>query len=130
MQNQSNVVDQYKAARDTLNASYEVEKQRLDELKDAYSAVEQQITASENAINEFAAAVKAAQDAQKDPATSAALENFRAAEGVNYDDVVGKGAGQGGFDQATADQYLADQERAMKEYMDKIPGLDLFEASA
>lgn len=125
---QQAVVDQATAARDEINKKYEDEKERLDQLQTAYSEVEQAIRDSESALNEFVSAVEEAKRKKDDGGeTLAAVEQFRAGEGANFDDVTGSGGlGREGGEKEL-EEYLRKQQEELDKALGDIGGsMDIF----
>ncbi len=69
---QKGVVDDLGAARDKLQSTYDVEKDKLDKLGDAYDGIEQQISDITDALTNMASEAKSAADAAASAAKSAA----------------------------------------------------------
>lgn len=126
---QQAVVDQATAARDEVGKRYDAEKDKLDELQDAYSEVEQAIRDGEAAINDFVSAVEDAQRRAKQAAddTLAAVEQFRAGEGANFDDVTGAGGlGREGGEKELEEYLRKQQEELDKAFGDIGGNMDIF----
>lgn len=81
-------VDRLRAARDAIQASYDLETTKLGKLQDEYSAVETKIRDIEQALRDVAAAAKAASGAG---AMSPGAENFLATAGGDFPGVGGVG---------------------------------------
>lgn len=127
---QQAAVDQLQASRDTVQASYDLENEKLDKLQSAYQATAESVGQLEEAMRGLATAAndsiqtqaeldrlaKASKDAKKaakDAKLSPGAQNFLDAAGANFDDVGGnaKIGREGGLgDQAAEiDKWVTDQ---------------------
>lgn len=88
-QDQKKLVDDLTAARDKLQASYDLEQQKLQAIQDAYDKINDRIQAITSAINDFANAADALKQAAGK--TDSVASNFAAGAGANFADVGGAG---------------------------------------
>lgn len=119
---QQEVVDALKAHKDMLQASYDVENEKLQDLKDNYGIVKDQIDKMTGAMSDFAAAARAAKEAAKQ---SDAEKLFDAGAGQDFD-IPGGTGGVG----AEFDQSIEEFNRQLQEEINKTMGdlgkIDLF----
>lgn len=121
---QQAAVDQAKAARDALSVAYDAESARLDTLRDAYAAVEQQIKDMESALNDFAQASRSAKAGGSDPSMSSQM--FDAAAGFDFEPVGGTGGIGREGELIDIEQFNKDLQAQMDEAMKGLGKLDLF----
>lgn len=87
---QQAVVDQYAAARDAVQASYDVENAKLQKLQDQYQKTADMVNQVKDALNSMADAAQRASDkAAKGSKLGQAGQNFQAAAGGSFPDVGG-----------------------------------------
>lgn len=88
---QQAIVDELKKVRDGLQATYDVENAKLEEIKNRYSEVEDRIRSIEQAFRDVKQAAEEAFGAGGGGGMSPGAENFLGAEGGDFPDVGGAG---------------------------------------
>jgi phage-related protein len=131
---QQEVIKGITTARDALQARYDTENAKLDQLKKSYQDVAQAIsdvnaeltklTSSSQAVN---SATSAAKGAKGGGATSNFDKNFAAAAGGNFPSAIGKGDLSGGKVGDIAGINAA-TETSIKNLQDRLKGLNPFKA--
>lgn len=86
---QLKLVNDLTAARDKLQASYDLEQQKLQAIQDAYDKINNRIQDITSAINDFASAADSLQAAANK--SGGAADQFAAGAGANFGDVGGSG---------------------------------------
>lgn len=121
---QQSVVDDLTAQRDAVQLLHNVERDRLEGLRQQYQLVNDQIDQMESSINEFASAAAAAKGGADDRTIGQQL--FDAGAGADFeipggDSSIGR---EGGL--AEIEQFNADMERELEEAMKEMGKIDLF----
>jgi TP901 family phage tail tape measure protein len=104
---QQAIVDQLTAQRDLIQASYDLEVEKLQAIQDEYDQVEEKVRAIEDALRDMSAAARDAADSAGSMSPGAA--NFLASEGGNFPD-------PGGFDQIGREGGWEDQSALIDEF--------------
>lgn len=89
-EDQKKLIDDLTAARDKLQASYDLEKKKLEEIAAAYDKIRERISDITGAINDFASSVQAL-EAAKGGKGSGLADDFAAGAGADFEDVGGSG---------------------------------------